>query len=448
MERRQFPNGNQGTPAPAPTNVASSEANNSSSNVTETSTYETSSAETTATSSSDATYSSATTSPSTTAVTSTAYSSATTSPATTAVTGTAAIASSTSSQAALSDGANSAPSKSEISTATVAGAAVGAAIGAALLAALITWFFMRKRNHNARRSNSTRLLPMGGAAEKDYTQVRTREIGAVGVGAKLPSWMSNLPQPVADDTLRMNVRTLFHQIELHVENLYADVYPAESSLSPDILEEIEEFDNQDLPAPILTLIRQTNKPTSVIKRALAQHIVSNISVSDMKQSSFLPVECTSLAQGRRRAASHTNKPGSAEAFAQWRVLTAYLRPEANAPTNTSTSQLETGEDLAIRAAAHQFSSAFAPWLHPGQSAAAVAQNLEAIMRSAAQVGLTIFSQPAEFAYAWGSEDASRQGGRRSVGRLVVTPALLKMRDDNSRQVNPAAVIVPQGMADL
>ncbi|KAK5103132.1 hypothetical protein LTS08_003936 [Lithohypha guttulata] len=289
---------------------------------------------------------------------------------------------------------------------------------------------------------------MGGAAEKDYTQVRTREIGAVGVGAKLPSWMSNLPQPVADDTLRMNVRTLFHQIELHVENFYADVYPAESSLSPDVLEEIEEFDNQDLPAPILTLIRHTNKPTSVIKRALAQHIVSNISISDMKQSSFLPVECTSLAQGRRRAPSHNNKPGSAEAFAQWRVPTAYLRPEANAPTNTSTSQLESGEDSAIRAAAHQFSSAFAPWLHPVQSAAAVAQNLEAIMRSAAQVGLTIFSQPAEFAYAWGSEDASRQGGRRSVGRLVVTPALLKMRDDNSRQVNPAAVIVPRGMADL
>lgn len=66
------------------------------------------------------------------------------------------------------------------------------------------------------------------------------------------------------------------------------------------------------------------------------------------------------------------------------------------------------------------------------------------MRSAAQTGLLFFSQPAEFAFGW-TEDEGRQSGRR---RLVVTPALLKVRDDNSRLIHPASVIVPPGIAEL
>lgn len=135
------------------------------------------------------------------------------------------------------------------------------------------------------------------SSEKSYAQVNTREVELAGA-AKGPAWMKDLPQPAADDTLRMNVRTLFHQLELHVENFYADVRPAESSLTPDAMEEIEEFDDRTLPAPILTLMRQASKPTTVIKRALAQHVVSNISVADMKQTSFLPTECTAVTQHR------------------------------------------------------------------------------------------------------------------------------------------------------
>lgn len=168
------------------------------------------------------------------------------------------------------------------------------------------FFVMRRKNRNAGRSNSARMMPMGGS-EKSYANVNTREVGLAGAAARSPAWIRDLPQPAPDDTVRMNARTLFHQIELHVENFYVDVRRAESSLTPDIMEEIEEFDDRTLPAPILTLIRQTSKPTSVIKRALAQHIISNISISDMKQTSFLPAECTALTQLRRNNAPSNNK---------------------------------------------------------------------------------------------------------------------------------------------
>lgn len=68
------------------------------------------------------------------------------------------------------------------------------------------------------------------------------------------------------------------------------------------------------------------------------------------------------------------------------------------------------------------------------------------MRSAAETGMLIFSQPAEFSYAWTEDE--RQTGRRNAGKLVVTPAVLKVRDENSRLINPASVIVPPGTADL
>ena len=177
----------------------------------------------------------------------------------------------------------------------------------------------------------------------------------------------------------------------------------------------------------------------------------------MEQSSFLPAECSALSQVRRRTGAPA-KPGKSwvsssccndlltstgttEAFSQWRVLTAYLRPESN-PAN---AQLTTSQDSTIQSAAHQFSTAFGPWANPSQPSAARAENLVAIMRNAVQVGTTIFSQPAEFAYVWSSEGEIRASHGR---RIVVTPTLLKVRDEQSRIVNPSVTIVQRMLADL
>ena len=114
------------------------------------------------------------------------------------------------------------------------------------------------------------------------------------------------------------------------------------------------------------------------------------------------------------------KSGFAQALSQWRVLSAYLRP----PPKSDQTYLSQ-RDVNVTAAATAFSNAFAPWASTTYSDSARRQNVADIFKSAADVGILIFSQASSFTYHWSTTQDNR-------GRVVVvTPAFLKVADENA-----------------
>lgn len=64
------------------------------------------------------------------------------------------------------------------------------------------------------------------------------------------------------------------------------------------------------------------------------------------------------------------------------------------------------------------------------------------MRSAAEVGIVVFSQPATYEYQWKDDDAGSGNGRASRGNnVVVLPAFVKVTDDIGNKLERPYVVV-------
>lgn len=135
-----------------------------------------------------------------------------------------------------------------------------------------------------------------------------------------------------------------------------------------------------------------------------------------------------------------------EAYSQWRVLTAYLRPDKSSGHQEDPDYIAKRES-AVQSAATAFSNAFAPWAVPSQSDLTRTQNLAAIMRSAADVGITIFAQPADFEYIWKELEDKRSRGA-SGRRIVVAPGFAKITDDRASPLERKFIIVSPVVCDI
>ena len=88
-------------------------------------------------------------------------------------------------------------------------------------------------------------------------------------------------------------------------------------------------------------------------------------------------------------------------------------------------------DANIAAAADLFCSAFAPWAINPNDLEARRQHLTNIMKSAADTGILIFSQPSRFAYRW---TVPSDRDRRGLNRIVVLPGFAKVSDERARDL--------------
>lgn len=100
------------------------------------------------------------------------------------------------------------------------------------------------------------------------------------------------------------------------------------------------------------------------------------------------------------------------------MLTAYLRSD---PAEDNAYILQ--RDTIIDDTVHNVSLAFAPWKSPNNAGEARARNLTEIMKSAAALGIRIFSQPSMFEFDWGPRETA------SSKTIVIAPALIKVRDE-------------------
>jgi hypothetical protein len=376
----------------------------------------------------------------------------TTTPITSTTQPAAATTSSPSSSSSVSASASSSSASKSASSSTgtptpksysgeIAGAAVGCLIGGALIAGLVVWLFMSSR-HKRHRSRGgfvkDRKSPSNANREKSLPTAPLLAGAAAGAGA---GWEQHLPQSESDGTIRTSVKALFDQIELHVENFYRN---AAVSISSGIQAELMKVDSSYLPDSVAGLLPQTKTPTMLIKHCLAHLIVSRITPDSDTSVSFLPADFVALPHAMSGTRANSDKPGKrsecrpwisgqtndiaafAQALSRWRVLSYYLRPRAK--DDRAYLSIRDGN---ITNAADIFCSAFTPWATSLNDLEARRRNLIEIMKSAADTGIMIFSQPSSFTYRWA---VPSERDRRGLNRIVVVPGFAKVSDEHARDL--------------
>jgi hypothetical protein len=321
----------------------------------------------------------------------------------------------------------------------IAGVAVGAAVGASLLTLILTILFMRRHkqrprsSHHLEKSRRSDLVGGGGGRPSKGPLIVVNEVQDQPRNA----WEKFLPQSADDGSIRLSVKTLFNQIEIHVENYYRD---SPVQVTQQMQAGLAQVDSPNLPQSVVALLPRARAPRTIIKHCLANLILSHIVADGNSANTFLPAAFLSLPESLEPSSNNSDKPGKQvsavlppeftngytvynQALSAWRQLTSYLRPRAAAdPLYVSR------RDEAIRLAADSFCEAFAPWASRQDTYGPRKQNVMEIMKSAAETGILLFSQPCAFGYQW------RGSGGDSTGeeRIVVTPALVKKADENGK----------------
>ena len=176
----------------------------------------------------------------------------------------------------------------------VAGSAIGAAIGAALLAVVFTYICMRRRRsqHDEFRDpgDLSDMIVLG----KSHGAQATHEDPRDQTGDS--AWTKRMPHPVDDYDMARRVKTLYNQIELHVENFYQNANVLGSTILDDAQDALLSLESGRLPSSLPTSILHSPASTSVIKHTLSWLIISRISLSARPVDSFLPADYAGLTQ--------------------------------------------------------------------------------------------------------------------------------------------------------
>ena len=112
------------------------------------------------------------------------------------------------------------------------------------------------------------------------------------------------------------------------------------------------------------------------------------------------------------------------------MLTAYLRP-----LPSQDHRYIEKRDYRINKSLQDWSQAFGPWRNLRFTDEDQIQSLSAILKSAAELGIWMFSQPADIQFQW--PDKSEIG----QNRVVVTPALVRKSDERGRALDQSQVMV-------
>ena len=122
--------------------------------------------------------------------------------------------------------------------------------------------------------------------------------------------------------------------------------------------------------------------------------------------------------------------GLHESLSRWRVLTAYLRPPPS-----QDAEYIAQRDHEINEITRAFSRVFAPWRSPKYKDEDQIRSLSAILKSAAELGVWLFSQPSDYQFRW--PEQSKIGPTR----IAVAPALVKTTDERGRVLSQPQVML-------
>ena len=124
-------------------------------------------------------------------------------------------------------------------------------------------------------------------------------------------------------------------------------------------------------------------------------------------------------------------------MSRWRVTTTYLHPDPTKDPNYISKR-----DRQISDMVQSFARAFAPWKSTRYKDEERARSLSAILEDAANLGIFLFSQPSTLNFYWQAASDIRSG------KVVVSPALLKIADENGAKLAEARIMVDQVIQDV
>jgi len=181
-----------------------------------------------------------------------------------------------SSHASISGGTS--PGNSSISSAALAGGIVGAALGTALLVFLLTSLFCLKRMRDHNRSSQRRSR----SGRSDFASSLEKPISAAVSSC---SWEKYLPQPIEDQNISRTVKTLFDELQLHVENFYSR---STTPLSVEAVNKLSVMKSHLDDVPITQLLAEAESSLPIIKHCLSYMVTSSIDFSAAPDLSLLP----------------------------------------------------------------------------------------------------------------------------------------------------------------
>ena len=183
------------------------------------------------------------------------------------------------------------------STGALAGAIVGSIIGAAIITFLVTWLFFGKRSK--RNQHAQRSVPDRSRSHRSSHGHGTPKVAGAAIAEKSSSssgdsglgWQAYLPQSADDKTVQRDVKTLFDQIELHVDNYYTRAHVKLDSAAREALSLCEANLPREASVEGLLENPQTTLPT--IKHCIASILVARMSPGFEGGVSLLPAYLTS-----------------------------------------------------------------------------------------------------------------------------------------------------------
>lgn len=175
-------------------------------------------------------------------------------------------------------------------TGALAGAIVGSIIGAAIITFLVTWLFFGKRN----KKRDERQSSYRGRDHRSPSGHRSRGVAAGAVAEKSSSstsdesgfgWQAYLPQSADDQTVQNRVKTLFDQVDLHVDNYYTK---SNVRIDSGTQTALSRLDDSNLPDSIDNLMSNPNVALPVIKHCIANLLLARMSPGFQDGASLLP----------------------------------------------------------------------------------------------------------------------------------------------------------------
>lgn len=249
------------------------------------------------------------------------------------------------------------------------------------------------------------------------------------------AWEQYLPQSLDDRTVQGSVKTLFDQVQLHVENFYGirDV-----KITAEVANNLSKLQTPHLPDSVAAVMSSAKTPLPVIKHCLAYMVAQSIGVGIDSTTTLLPPAYASIASGfhlpdtedpnavgtynlwRESTALANDTIAQRQAFSKWKELTAYFTPEPFANPEDAANR-----DKAISSMVETFADAFFLWDSQPRDEAQARQHLTELLKNAANVAVMLFAQPSTFEFRWQQE---AQDGTRKRS-LVVVPAFVKVADE-------------------
>jgi len=298
------------------------------------------------------------------------------------------------------------------------------------------FFFMRYKKHNRQQPISAyaqhvRPHPEASTQEKSPMVAVTNDVVLVD---------NYLPQPAADDNITGDLSRLRDKIKDHVQSYYHLLPVNGQMVDQTRLQEVAA--GVGIPASKMKeLLLHPPSRLLAIRLYLAWLILSRCGGQGQARTSFLPVEVASFAS----LISGVDKAntGQVALTSKWKSISGTLLQSRYGKQQSAEDDVL---EHNIRQTIAVADSVLTPFI--GSPAGATPdkrlQNLDGIMRRAAQFAFLLFSQPSDWTFEW-----ARGSNGFQQGRLVVFPGLLQtVTDEGYTQRPPRLLSEPEVVSGL